>query len=308
MNWDDLKLLLAIGRAGSVSGAARELLVHRATVLRRFDQMEKRLGAQLCDRTPEGYRLTEAGADLFALAEKTEREILAAEARVSGEDDRVEGTVRVTAPETLITSIIAPRLAELRRRRPRLSLSLMATMNLMDLSRRDADIAIRVTVDPPETLVGRRFGRVAQALYAAPEIAAKWPDLSPLPIIGWGDATPDWPARFNIKTSEVAGSSAEVSVQIAMAQAGLGVVCVPCFTADAAEGLERLAPRTIETPHEIWLLTHPDLRRQARIDATMGFLAEVLAQARPRLAGKAAYPPISSTSIPSAAVAASELP
>ncbi|MEM7523487.1 MAG: LysR family transcriptional regulator [Pseudomonadota bacterium] len=288
MNWDDLKLLLAIGRAGSVSGASRALRVHRATVLRRFDAMEGRLGARLCDRTPEGYRLTASGVRLFELAEKMEREVLAAEAAVAGEDERVEGVVRVTMPEPLASVLIAPSAARFRRRWPGLRMEILATMDMMDLARRDADIALRVTMEPPEVMVGRRFGGFAQALYAAPEKAGDWRAETPVPIVGWGGDTPDWGARYDLSETEVAASSAEVTVQAALARSGVGVACLPCFIGDADPALVRLGPPPFEAAYEIWLLTHPDLRRQARIDAAMTHLSETLTALRPVLKGEAA--------------------
>ena len=284
MNWDDLKLLLAIGRAGSVSGAARALGVHRATVLRRFDAMEASLGAHLCDRTPEGYRLTAAGQSLVELAERTEQDVLAAEARIAGEDQRVEGVVRVTMPEPIAVGLVAPEMAAFRAEWPGLALEILATMDLMDLSRRDADIAIRVTADPPETLVGRRFGTVCQSVYATPELARKLHDLNHRPVIGWGE-TADWPDRFGWRSADFVGGSAELSVQVAMAKSGVGAACIPCFIGDADPDLVRVEKAAFEMRHEVWLLTHPDLRRQARIDAAMKYLARILAGAQERFAG-----------------------
>ncbi|MEM7270692.1 MAG: LysR family transcriptional regulator [Pseudomonadota bacterium] len=285
MNWDDLKLLLAIGRAGSISGASRDLRVHRATVLRRFDAMEARLGARLCDRTPEGYALTPSGSRLFELAEQTERGVLAAEAEVAGEDERVEGVVRVTMPEPVANWLIAPRLAEFQRRWPGLVLEILATMDLMDLSRRDADIALRITIDPLETLVGRRFGMMAQTVYGR-EDALERLMAAPRPVIGWTGPGPLWTERFGWEEVELVGASAEISVQIAMAMTGAGLCCLPCFVGDQSPDLVRAGAPVFQTPHELWLLTHPDLRRQARIDAAMRFLSEVLSEAKPLFEGE----------------------
>lgn len=167
--WDDLKTIMAIARAGSLSGAARRLSVSHATVFRRLGNIEQRLGAKLFERAHTGYTPTPAGEEMAAAAERIDVEVLGVERRVAGQDLRPSGTVRVTTTDTLLIGLLSPIFAAFRAAHPEISLEIAVSNQLFSLTRREADIAIRPSSTPPEMLIGRKIGVIAQAVYGRSE-------------------------------------------------------------------------------------------------------------------------------------------
>jgi len=167
LSWDDLRTVLAIAEAGSLSGAARRLDVSHATVFRRLGTIEERLGVQLFERGRAGYTPTTAGEDVAGAAKRIESEVVGVERRVAGRDLLPSGTLRVTTTDTLLNGLLSPILAGFRQTYPEIALEVAVSNVLLSLSRREADVAVRPTESPPENLVGRRVGRLAQAVYGA---------------------------------------------------------------------------------------------------------------------------------------------
>lgn len=279
--WDDLKTVLAIAQAGSLSGAARALGVSHATVFRRLGAIERRLGVQLFDRGRAGYTPTSAGEDVAVAAARIESEVVGIERRVAGRDRLPSGTLRVTTTDTLLNGLLSPILARFRHQYPEIALEITVSNVLLSLSRRQADVAVRPTQSPPENLVGRRVGSVIQAVYGAraafADAGTRPPDPGTLDWIGpdetlWYRQLEAWmrerglDARCRYRVDSLQGMQAGV-------RDGIGVAVLPCYLGDADERLIRLGEPLPELAHDLWLLTHPDLRRVERIRVFMEFVA-----------------------------------
>ncbi len=178
IDWDDFRFVLAIVRGGSVSAAAKQLGVDHATVIRRVDRLEKHLSAKLFDRRKTGYLLTEAGQRVADSAEAMESTIVANQEQVGGSVARLTGTVRIGAPDGFGTAFLAPRLAPFADRYPDLDLQLVATARLFSLSKREADIAISLTMPKEGRIVGRKLLDYRLGLYAAPTYLDRFPKIT----------------------------------------------------------------------------------------------------------------------------------
>lgn len=291
LHWDDLRVVQAIAEAGSLSGAGRRLGASHATVFRRLNAIERRLGVALFERSRTGYAPTPAGEDLAATAARVETEVLGAERRVVGRDLRLSGSIRVTTTDTLLMGLLSPIFAGFQRAHPEIVLEVAVSNQLFNLSQRDADVAVRPSPSPPEHLVGRRVGTVAQAVYArADDAADAWvgPDrhLGYAALDAWmADQEANERCRYRVDT---------MFGMLAAARDGLGRAVLPCYLADAEAALMRLGEPIPELATDLWLLTHPDLRRVARIRAFMAYVAEAVKASDYRLAGRPARPAHSS--------------
>jgi len=164
IRWDDLPVFLAIARSGSLSGAALAMSSTASTAHRRLGQLERSLGTQLFDRHPTGMTLTAAGEALLPLAEGVEGDVIDLVRAVAGRDQSPVGRVHLTAPDTLVDLLVRP-LADFRVAFPQVQLEVSLADRYFDLSRREADVAVRPSPDPPQDAVGRRVATVAWGLY-----------------------------------------------------------------------------------------------------------------------------------------------
>jgi len=297
MDWNDLRIALAVARAGGLSGAARALKLNHATVWRRLKALETAAGTRLFERGPGGYAPTAAGEELRRAAEAIEEAAGLLDRRLSGRDPRLTGTVRLSTIDPVAVHLLPPHLAGFRALHPAITVELTVTTALANLTRRDADVALRATDTPPETLVGQRLADVAMTVYAAPSYLA-----SNATAADW--AAHDWVApddsfahtqfaRFIAREAPdrvVLRVDNEIGLAAAAA-AGIGVAVLPCFVGDAHPGLARLAPPIRELTHGLWLLTHRDLRSAARVRALTEFLAAASRSERRRLRGEPVRPP-----------------
>lgn len=283
IRWDDLQIVLAIAETGSLSGAGRRLHMSHATVYRRLTDMEQRLGVALFHRTRSGYTQTLAGEDLAAAAARVNEEVKGAERRLAGQDLKLSGTIRVTTTDTLYAGLLSPIFAGFRQEFPDIELELVISNQLHSLSRREADVAIRPTRKPPETLVGRRVGDIVQAVYGqAQQWRAATLPLTPEALDGsqWigpdpymGDvALENWMAVSNRRSNTHYRLDSILAIQQAVRD-GAGVAALPCYLAGDDERLRQLTAPIPELKTELWLLTHPDLRRVARMRQFIDFVA-----------------------------------
>ncbi|NQY58742.1 LysR family transcriptional regulator [Cognatishimia sp.] len=289
LDWNDLRFVLETARNGGTSGAARVLGVNHATVARRITAAEEALGERLFDRLPSGYVPTEAGREAVRTAEAMERLDSELDLKIAARDDRIKGRLRVTAPQLFIQRVLGGILAEFTEAYPEVDLELVATNDTLNLAQREADVAIRFSKDPPETLVGRRFMDQKGAVYATPELIAR--DLG-------GEAPLDW-----VKFAHWPGPPAEIkavrpnlrvrltvddmAAAIGAVRAGIGATRMACFLGDTDPALVRVPgmPRFDYLP--LWLLTHADLRHVPRIRTFMDFTAARLGKLRPVFEGDA---------------------
>jgi DNA-binding transcriptional LysR family regulator len=296
----DLHTLLAIAREGTLAGAARRLRVNHSTVFRRLGAIEARLETRLFERQGGSYVTTAAGEDLLRTAERVEAEVEALERRLSGQDLRLTGSLRLTAPDDLAEVVVMPLLAAFRRDYPDITVELAVDNRMLNLTRREADIALRPTRVPPETLAGRRITALATAVYAAADSEAASLDD---PAQGW--PAQGWPSQRWIAWDEGAGPpqvtrwladnvdrhvigyrSNSMLNQASAARAGLGLAVLPCFLGDSDRRLKRLSGPLPELDTELWLLTHPDLQRTARIRVLLDLLFDSLRAQRDLFEGR----------------------
>ncbi|HEX9791711.1 MAG TPA: LysR substrate-binding domain-containing protein [Kiloniellales bacterium] len=291
LDWNDLRLVLAVARARGAAGAAKALVVHPSTVFRRLGSLEDGLGVRLFERLPEGYVPTAAGDEACRVAERLEADVAALDRRIAGRDTRPSGTVRVTTTDTLLAQL-TPALAAFRAAHDEIELRVIVDNRFLDLARHDADVAVRPAAEPPDTLVGRRLARIATTIYGAAAYLANHPagdDLAAHDWIGLDESLTHLPtARWLRQT--VPGASVHTRVNTLMAaveaaKAGLGLALLPCFLGDAAPQLRRVRPPLPDWDTALWLLTHEDLRHVARVRALLDFLPVALAPARKSLEG-----------------------
>jgi DNA-binding transcriptional LysR family regulator len=286
LEWNDLSVILAVGRAGTLSGAARHLGLNHSTVFRKVNAIEERASVRFFDRLQSGYRLTEAGEAAVACAERIESEVHALGREILGQDTRLQGHVRVTAMEGLASLVLPAPLAEFSRLHPGLAIEIVGTAATLDLTRREAEVAVRATRKPPESAFGRKICKFRFGIYSASSYI-DGREHDPLGRLDWChlQGIEAWlvPAVFkkrkDVDEHTVMTGSSIVSVVEAVA-AGAGVTMLPTYVGEADERLVRVGELLDPLTLDLWLLTHPDLRHTARVRALMEFLYEVLLERR----------------------------
>ena len=287
---DDLRLVRAIGAAGTLTGAARLLKVDHSTAFRRLGAIEVRLGAKLFERAREGYTPTSAGEMVIAKGARILAELIDLERRLAGEDLRPSGMVRLTTTDTLV-DLIVPVLVALKTQHPDIIVELIVANIFFTLTRREADIALRPAVAAPEGLSGRRLATVATAPYAS---AAYLKRTGRKPLreqdwLGFEDSlghlrSARWMSA-NLADQRIVFRADSLLALRSAAVAGFGVAALPCYLADPAPGLRRVAAPLPDMEGSLWLLTHPDLRKVARIRSVLDFMATALSRQRGLIEG-----------------------
>jgi DNA-binding transcriptional LysR family regulator len=290
-DWDDIRFFLAVARVGSIRGAATALNVNHSTVSRRLSAFEDRLGVRLFERFPTGYALTQAGDDLLVSAESVESELDGVQRRIAGKDAKLSGNIRVTMPDLLATGLLMPDIAQFCKDYPGIELDLIVSYETLNLTKREADVAIRVTNSPPEHLVGRRILSSATAIYASLDYI-KEHDVggtnTDVTWIGWDDpvASPKWTRESNYPGASIWGRVGNVLANVEATKAGMGISMLPCFLGDRDPDLRRAPPGDCEIRHPIWVLTHEDLRSAARIKVFTDYISNAIRSHRELLEGR----------------------
>lgn len=291
MDWEDVKTFRAVMEAGTVRAAAKRLGVHHSTVSRRIEQLEKSLDSRLFERRPEGYFPTVSGEELARVAARFSEELFTVERHIAGHDNELSGSLKVTMAEPFALTLFADRLPEFCASYPGLDLEIITSFDLLDVARREADIAIRMDNNPPEGLVGKRLFAYCTSVYGNPDYLAGQ-DFENRPEdarwLGWNDRDgrfPDWTRNSEYARVPVWGRFASIGLQVRLARAGMGLIMVPCIAADGVSGLVRATDRDPVPSRDIWILTHEDLRRTARVRAFMEFAEMVLRDNRAALQG-----------------------
>ena len=266
MQWDDLRIFLAVAREGSISGAAKRIKVQHSTVSRRIKVLEQQLGTRLIERKASGYELTSAGEELKLAAIKMEAEVVDVEGELGGEEDRPTGVLRVAAINNMASSVLMPMFARFSAKYPEIELHVQVSNKYVSLAERQADVAIRQTNTPHETLVGTLLSKVASTVYGERNYVASLRNGATPKWVGveccadhqsWTNAAcPNRDYNFFVD---------DTLVTLAALHEGMGLGYLPCFMGDNdAQLLRYLAP---EPHHDVglWLLYHPDLRRTKRV-------------------------------------------
>jgi DNA-binding transcriptional LysR family regulator len=279
LNWNDLRFVLAVARCQSLAGAARRLKVNESTVGRRVAEAERRLGARLFERSLGAFHPTEAGRAVVAGAERVELEVQAVETAISGADRIAAGAVRLTSVPIVVNRILVPALPQLLRDHPQLRVELIAEPRDLSLTKREADIALRLA-RPRKGVraIACRIGRLDYAVYGPSRKGTE-----PLPWITYEDDManlPQWrymaerPVRDRETPPPVTVNDAEAILQ--SVKAGLGKSLLPIAIADSEPGLVRLSSGPSPLSRELWLLVHPELHNLIRIRVVVDWLASVV--------------------------------
>jgi DNA-binding transcriptional LysR family regulator len=295
LEWTDLRFLLAVQRAKTLSAAARKLGCDQTTVGRRIEALEAALDRRLFRRTPDGYFPTRDGELALARAERVEEEVMAIEREISGRDERPEGQVRLTTYESMGQCFLAPRLGAFRRRYPEIELQLNMDNRPLSLSRREADLAVRPGKPTQQALQVRKIGTVAAALYASRAYLDKRGEprapgeLAEHDIIDDEDsnshfALSRWLRQF-ARGAHVTLRCNSAVAQAAAASDGLGIAVLYCYVGDAHRGLARILPKE-QLEQDLWIAVHRDLQYAARVRALIDFLVDVAAKDAAVLMGR----------------------
>lgn len=296
-DWNDARLVLAVARAGGLVAAARALKVDHSTVFRRLGVLEARLGP-LFEREPGGtYRPTAAGARAALAAERMEDEVLGLARDLAGQDRRLTGRLRVTCSETLAFQLLTSYVAGFRMAHPGIVVELAVDGRMLNLSRREADVALRVSRPREGDLWGRKLADIAWTAYGSPALLDAGPplagpgDLARHPLIGWDEGTTginaaDWLAEAAPASAVVYRTSSLVN-QFVAARAGIGLAVLPCYLGDPEPGLCRALPGgpVPALARELWIVTHQDLRRMGRVWAFFDVVAERVERDRALIEG-----------------------
>lgn len=279
----ELEVLLAMVRTGTLAAAGERLGVDASTVFRAIQRIERGLGQSLFERSRAGYRASELAHALAEQAERVESALEAARSAAQSQPEQVSGTVRISTTDTILHGLIAPALQALQPSHPALVYELHAGNELVSLTRRDTDIAVRATKRPPQHLVGRQLGMVRSALYTAAARDARTlaeVEAGRAPWIAPDDALPDHPSvRWRKKRFPKAQPTYRVNSLLTVMELvarGAGVGVLPIFLAQGRSDLRPLTGSLADCETELWLLTHPESRHLRRISAVYGHLADAV--------------------------------
>lgn len=284
MDWNAIKVFLAVCKTGSLVSAAKYMGLSHATVFRHMSSLEEQMGSRLFDRVKGRYVLTDAGVEMREISDGIVRSFQEIDRRVAGRDDNASGTVRLTAPRSFSDTVLPRYLADFTAAHRNIEVDLLVSNQEVNMSDRSADVALRVAHAPPDHLWGRRVLSIDWAIYASPSyLKVNAPLVEPKDLIRHRLIAPSGNLRrnpaFESMLSDAQPFTAvrcdDLTAIASLAAAGHGVALLPddmqrtdllrCFSYPAA------------TPNCLWVLTHPDLRRIQRISLLMGFLANAFA-------------------------------
>ncbi|MEQ8486148.1 MAG: LysR family transcriptional regulator [Pseudomonadales bacterium] len=297
MDWDDFKFVQAVARAGSVRGASDELHVHPSTVTRHLEQLEQRLGTRLFARTRRGMDITPAGGAVIEALDRVAAELDQVERSLQAREVALAGTVGLALPQSLAVMLVLPGIEPFLRDHPDIALTVVAGAPLEQLERGHADVALCLTDEPPGALVGRSLGPVMACVYGR-RIDLEGASGSGIQPVGrWvGSSAPgmasrrrarsfaDWPERLAVDDDALAAAAIA---------SGLGFGWLPCYLGDALPSLARAMDSAPVRMADLWLVSRPETRGVARVQALSESVQRLLVGLAPRLSGTA--PPEAAT-------------
>ena len=295
MNWDDMRVFLAVARQGNLSAAARSLKVTQPTVGRRLRALEDSLGVPLFDRLPDGFVPTAAGQELVPLAAEMERTAEALQRRRASFADRVSGTVRLSVTE-IMAEFLSDHIATLRGRLPEIEIEIAVSHRNANLSKREADLVLRECLPEQQGLIARRLGSFRYAVYGAGDYVSRYPvaltegRYQGCAWAGYDDEHAYFTAqkwldhKLGDRAAAVRVNNGMVLHTVVRNGAGLGVL--PCFAGDRDPALVRVTPPLPEIASTMHLIVHQDLRRVAGVRAVMDEIVELFKRETPALDGQ----------------------
>lgn len=286
LEWDDLRFFLAVHRTGSHAGAARTLRVAATTIGRRLAALEAAAGARLFTRTPDGLVPTAAARALLPHAERVEAEVMDAERALAGADARPTGTVRITTGDGFAMAVLTPAIPAFLAANPGLRIEVHADLRVFDLTRGEADVAVRNFRPREASLVAKRIGEEHRGLYASPSYLARRGtprtvrDLAGHDLVTYGPELEGNPGmRWLQETSPdariVVRGNTTTSITAACA-AGVGIALLTTEYVQADPRFVRVLPRLAGPGDSVWMVTHPDLHRTARVQVVLRWLEDLV--------------------------------
>ncbi len=287
MNWNDIPVFLAIAQGGSLNAAARTLGLNHSTVFRRLNALEEELSTRLFERLPTGYALTGAGERMLEKAQQADVAIQELELAVAGRDRKASGLVRLTTAPNIARTIVPAVVGALRKEHPGIVVEVAVGDSDYNLNRREADLALRATSKPPEHLIGRKVMELSWWVCGGSRGRSRPPanpvDLRKKPMIGADRALMRLPAFQWLEehcAESIVARANDLSTMAALAIAGVGYAVLPSDQQES--GIRRLFP-VPNLSGELWLLSHPDLRKVRRVAVVWdALIAATAAQTKPQ--------------------------
>ena len=297
MNWDDLKYFLAVCQHGSIRSAAKSLDVNHGTVSRRINNFEQALGERLFERSVTGYHPTVTATELYQEARHLAERLTTIERKVANKDTALRGEIRITLPDLLAQELLMPDFADFSQAYPNVQLHIIDSINELNLANREADVAFRLCEHPPEYLIGRKLARIHQSCYINSnklQTVQKSSEFEQQHFwkqqnwIGWNDkmrrpkgAIAKAYPRFVSKHQILSGT-----LQKQACKNGMGISVLPCFVGDSDTDLARIPPAISEAKYDLWILSHPDLRKNLKMQTFVRFMTERILSKRDLIEGK----------------------
>ncbi|HKP64516.1 MAG TPA: LysR family transcriptional regulator [Polyangiales bacterium] len=294
--WSDLEIFLAVARGATLAAAGEALRVDASTVQRRIGKLEAGLRTRLFDRSQRGYSLTAAGEELFAHVLAMEEQSIALQRKVIARDDSLQGSVRVATVDDLAIAVLSPILRDYRKLHPKVSIEVDIRTSFMDLTRHQADVALRFGAKPLDRdIIAKPISRVGIALYASRSYLKEHgrpmclEDLREHTIVR-GDVQVSGFAIEKVfdryaDPSRLAFRSNSFLARLAAIREGMGIGWLGCYMGEREKSLERLPLRFADAARQLWLLVHHDLRRNARVRSFVQHVHDALVAQRTSFEG-----------------------
>ena len=289
MNWDDLRIFLALSREGTLSAAGKALAVKHSTISRRIKAFEESLGSRLFERLSEGFVLTQAGENLLEHALIMEEQAQAVDRKAFGLDAQLQGQLNLTASHDVLGKLLVPHLSTFQQAYPAIDLQLISTSGLLDMAAREADIALRLTEKPADYLIGKKVLPLRHGIYASKEYLENHSTekgSSKHQLIQWRREAkePEW-IKQHFPDAETVMRVDDAATMLACVQNHLGLARLSCLMGENVPGLYRLDLPLTPSTWGVWVLSHADLRSTARVRAGREFLVDILLQQRNLIEG-----------------------
>jgi DNA-binding transcriptional LysR family regulator len=283
-NWDDLRFFLALSRHKTATHAGIALGVNHTTIARRAKALEESLDTRLFERSQGGYELTQAGEKLMSYAVEMEELTQSIDRDIFGRDTQLSGPLKITVAHDVAERLVVRLLKIFHTNYPRIDLELLTTTGLINMSTREADIALRITPKPPEYLVGREITRLQHGIYTSTKY---WSEnhINPQVILYFDNSSSEW-VKKHFPNADVAMKVDDVGTMSHAVASHMGIARLPCYVGDTDSRLRRLDIDLPQSTWGIWILNHVDLRSTARVRAAREFLIQIIEQQLPLITGE----------------------
>lgn len=292
LDWDNLRFFLTVARKGSLRSSAAELGVNHGTVNRRIAAVEQQLETKLFERLPTGYVLTSAGEEIFLSAEHVEEKVNALRREAFVQDEELSGELRFTIPEPMVSHLLMPDLARFAKQHPNIDLQIVSSYEELNLTKREADVALRITnLLPPGHLFGRKLITYCASAYASKNNVEKLKQSDIQEKMAWivndEDARlPRWAEETGYSTKNRHYRFNDLNIRLGAVKADMGACILPCLIGDVDPSLERIPPAKAHPFRDIWILTHRDLRNTPRVRIFVDFITQAFLHHKDLIEGK----------------------